>query len=150
MCAEIVITDHLKMRLIERVGIPKRAHRRFVNDCIKYGVTLDQVKDNPKLYDFLLVNTKRGGNTCTVYQYKTYALIVDFLTNTGITILDVPTPCLSRGERRNNDNRKCKENKRHAGAVQTEDVSARFRNKRLQEKRRRIVSSRRGKPRFVD
>ena len=39
----IVITKHAKLRIKERLGLPKRAHARHLRDVIKKGALLSRV-----------------------------------------------------------------------------------------------------------
>ena len=82
-----------------RVGIPKRAHKRFIQKFYNKGLTLNQVREQKKesLFRYLCSISKPG------YDLRVYGNFILIVSEggVGITVLNIPKDYQEKGGKDN-------------------------------------------------
>lgn len=96
------ITLHLQKRICERMGIPKRAHKRLYEIFQTRGKTMEEVKEsgNEPLYRYLC-SVKKDDSELRVFGNH---VMISTLDGIGITIINIPNlHTKSRSRKDDND-----------------------------------------------
>ena len=86
LTTEMYITNHARIRLKERCGLPKKAHKRNVSNALLKGIKYDECSGNLKWYLDTLFLSHRNGNNIRIYINYVYIFNHSLL----VTVLTLP------------------------------------------------------------
>lgn len=84
---KIIITNHAKKRIKNRLGLNKNVIEKISNEAFKNGLKHSEVKGSFKRYLDKIYLSHENGNNMRIYNQKIFL----FHNNILITILDFPS-----------------------------------------------------------
>lgn len=82
----VIITNHAKQRVKERIGLKKKQSNSIAEKALKYGICHKESKGRLKRYFNKLFASHRNVNNIRIYNEKVFI----FNNNILITVMDLP------------------------------------------------------------